>query len=244
MSGARALLAAALLTGACASSYVYRPAEQATATVRGQPAARYPIPPDAPRGDVKVASFGVAKMELPTSSDASERIPMLQVRVVVTNESDQPWKVDTRHLGVHIPGEPVTGPAYVNTDQGGLPEVTVPARGQRALDLYFQLPASLRGAKDVPQFDVSWQVQLPDRVIAQRTPFERFVIEERPYVNSYAGVGFYGSPIWSGPMGWGSTWWYDPMYAPIGIGPRHPVIIAPAPRPLHYGRPPATYHRR
>jgi hypothetical protein len=246
MSGSRLWLAAALLTSACASgSYVYRPSEQATATLRGQPAARYALPPDAPRGDIKVASFGVARMELQVDTDNSEQIPTLQVRLVASNESDAPWKIDTRQLAVHIPGEQGRGPAYVNTDQGGLPEVTVPPRGQRTIDAYFPLPESLRGARDVPQFDVSWQVTLPDRVVAQRTPFERFVVEERPYVNSYAGVGFYGSPIWSGPMGWGPVWWYDPLYAPYGIGPRPPVIVRPVPaRPLHYGRPPAYYHRR
>src|SRR5262245_47152487 len=49
------------LAAGCAYEYVYRPAENATATVRGQVAARYQIPTNNPQGDVRVASFGVAK---------------------------------------------------------------------------------------------------------------------------------------------------------------------------------------
>ena len=52
----------ALLTFGCGSQYVYRPAAHATAQIHGHVAADYEIPAQAPEGDVRIASFGIAKV--------------------------------------------------------------------------------------------------------------------------------------------------------------------------------------
>ncbi len=238
------LVICALPLMACVGGpYVYRPAEQATVTVQGQTAARYPIPPESPRGDVRVASFGIAKMDLRGDDGGNERTAMLQVRMVVSNDSDEDWRVDTRQLAVTLPSVATIKPAYVNTDQGGLPDVVAPPHSQRTVDLYFPLPESLRGARDVPEFDFSWAVQTPERVIARRTPFERFEVDDTPSIG-YAGSIGYG-PIWDGPLGWGRVWWYDPLYVgpPVVVRTHVPVIVR-QPRPLHFGRPPMIMRRR
>src|SRR4051812_16247648 len=56
-----------VLLGLCAcdpnGNYVYRPEVNARARVAGHVAAYYPIPPESPRGDVRVASFGITSIE-------------------------------------------------------------------------------------------------------------------------------------------------------------------------------------
>ncbi|WP_437600706.1 hypothetical protein WMF28_03945 [Sorangium sp. So ce590] len=63
----RRLLTLSLLgMAACASQqrFYHQPEEQASARIAGRPAARYTIPPEQPRGDVRVATFGVPEIEL------------------------------------------------------------------------------------------------------------------------------------------------------------------------------------
>ena len=64
----------------------------------------------------------------------------------------------------------------------------------RAIDLYFPLPEALQAAKKMPAFDVVWRVHTAERVVTERTPFER--LEVMPYPVDY-GYGGY---------------WYDPAY--------------------------------
>jgi hypothetical protein len=207
----------ALVVGlaACAGSYVYQPAENATARISGQVAARYPIPPESPRGEVRVASFGVTKLE-----DAGRT---LHVRMVVENNGDDPWTVDTREQLITIPGEGQSRPLYANTASDDLPIVQVDPRGQRTLDLFYPLPPDMQGPGKIPEFDLLWSVRTPERLVTERTPFDRLQVE--PQVASVDwGFGY-------GPM-WGPAWWYDPWYGratfvhrPVIIGPpiRHPV---------------------
>jgi hypothetical protein len=240
-----------LTLAACAGGpYAYRPAEEATATVRGQVAARYAIPPEAPRGDVRLASFGIAELEM---EEGDEEIDMLHVRMVVSNESDQPWSIDTRQVVVTLPGAGSSRPAYVNTDQNGMPVIPVPPRQQRTLDLYYPLPEDRQHARELPEFDVSWQVRTGERVVSERTPFDRYELSTYP---QYAYGGWYGGggwPYWGAPIGWGPVWWYDPFYT--GLSFRTPVVLhsrypdlrygpSPTPHRVYIGTPPAAPRRR
>lgn len=224
----RILLALALAVSGCAAnSYYYQPAEQANASVSGYPAARYVIPPGTAKGDVRVSAFGVTDVRL---SEEDEPVRSLHVRLVVANEDGaEAWSVDTRELRVHFGG--VTGdvaPAFANATDAGMPVVVVPRGGSTTIDLYYPLPESLRGARDLPQFDVVWRVHTDDRVVTQRTPFERRTIEPPPPSMAY-GYGY----------GWGAGpypyWWYDPFFYPrtVIITPRAPA----QPRVFYYGYP-------
>ena len=65
-------LAVAVVAGGCAANqYLFVPTENATATTEGFPAARYPVPPESPRGTVYVASFGVVSADV--AHNASRR---------------------------------------------------------------------------------------------------------------------------------------------------------------------------
>src|SRR5215471_16053378 len=74
-------VAAALVVAGCAGSrdYFYAPAAHATGQANGFPAAVYPIPPEQPAGEVRIASFGVTEVK-PTLASPSTRV--LAVRVI------------------------------------------------------------------------------------------------------------------------------------------------------------------
>jgi hypothetical protein len=55
-----AMLVGSLAMASCSPDYVYRPAENATATITGRVAADYQVPPNTPRGDVRLAYFGTS----------------------------------------------------------------------------------------------------------------------------------------------------------------------------------------
>ncbi|HVK64196.1 MAG TPA: hypothetical protein VM694_06975 [Polyangium sp.] len=222
----RLLLALALAVTGCGGSYYYQPAEQANATVSGYPAARYDIPPGTGQGDVRVSSFGVTDVRL---SEDEEPVRALHVRFVVANEDGAaPWTVDTRDLRVQfadMAGE--TAPVLANATQASMPVVVIPRGESTTIDAYFPLPESLRGARDLPQFDIVWRVHTDDRVVTQRTPFERRSIEPPPSTVTY-GFGY----------GWGGGaypyWWYDPFFYPRSVVvPRGPA----QPRVYYYGYP-------
>ncbi len=233
----RITLGALLLVGGCANEYAYIPAENATARVNGQSAAAYHIPPEAPQGDVRVTSFGVTKLKV---NNQEEHVRAMHVRMVVANNSDAPWTVDTRQqIGV-IPNEGRSRPMYASSDGGQLPLVTVPARGRRTIDLFYPLPQGMQKASRLPQFDLLWTVDTQSRQVAMRTPFERIEIEP-VYAYDY-GWGYYG---YYGP-GWAPYYWYDPFYAsytfshpaqfhhhPVVVG--HPAVVGPpaAARPVY-----------
>lgn len=218
-------LAVVLAAGGCATNqYLFVPTENATATTEGYPAARYPVPPESPRGTVYVASFGVVSADV---AHHGPQTPMLEVRMTVSNDSGAgPWTVDTREQLLEIPGAGPSRAAAMNSDQQGGPVLTVPPGQKRTLDLYYPLPPSMPTAdKLAPSFDLMWRVQTPERLVAQRTPFDKQRIEPAAQP-MYADVG----------LGWGPYWWYDPFYPGLAFYPT-PLILHPA-HPVHvHGRP-------
>lgn len=205
---------------ACVSpNYSYRPAEQATAIVSGHPAARYAIPPERPTGDVRVTTFGVASLRLADG----ESVPALHARLIVSNSGGEAaWTLDTRDVRIEIVGVGRSGPAFSSADTPGLPVVQIPPGQQRSVDLYFQLPPELEDAGDIPGFDVLWRVQTDARLIAERTPFERFRVEPRGTATVTYGVG----------LDLVHSYWHHPVY----VG--RPVIVYRA-RPAFRFVPPA-----
>lgn len=197
----------ALALGGCAANYAYVPQQNATAQVAGQPAADYSIPPEAPQGDVRVASLGLTRV----GTQAGERVTAMHVRMVVANNSATPWTVDAREqLGV-IAGEGQVRPIFASTDGGTLPRVEVEPRGKRTIDLFYPLPAGLQKARRLPEFDLLWKVDTGGgRVVAQRTEFDR--VEVVPDYPDYYAYGY--------PYGWAPYAWYDPFYSGYWYRPR------------------------
>ena len=226
------LILAAVLgvaAGACESrSFVYRPAISSNAVVAGRPAAHHRIPPEAPRGDVRVATFGFA--ELTPTDGKGDDVRALHVRMVVSNDSDATWTVDTREQRVALPGNGESRPAYARSDDGQPPLVEIPAHAQRSVDLFFPLPPAMQKASELPSFDTLWTVRAGAELVTQRTPFER--LEVTPVYRT--------TPYYHGWYGWGPPYYHDPYYARGGafFGMRYtpmfverPIVIRPAPPP-------------
>lgn len=203
---ARAVVVAAigLPLAACASQYEYTPAENATASIQHQTAAHYDVPAQAPKGDVRLASFGFSKVA-PANAPES-KVKALHLRMVVANNNDsQPWIVDARNQQLDVPGLGRVSPTYVSEREtgAGLPVVTVPPGQKRTIDLFYQLPPGMDKASKVKGFDEVWQVQTPERTVVERTPFERLEV-----VPTYA----YAYGPWYYNYGWGPYWYPGPMW--------------------------------
>jgi hypothetical protein len=195
------------LAAGCAPEYVYRPAANATARIEGRGAALYQLPPERPAGDVRIASFGIA----PVGEGESERSTM-HVRMIVSNASDQPWKVDSREQLANVRGAGPVAAVYARADRPGLPELTIAPGDKLTLDLFYPLPAGSERARTIPEFDVSWKVQTNARLVAARTPFERLRVEPYYYGPYYAGPG------WAYSRAYGRYTWADPLWPPGVIG--------------------------
>jgi hypothetical protein len=218
-----ALVTATVAAGGCAHEYVYKPAAQGGGDVAGRPAAHVQIPPEAPRGDVRLATFGITDVkprEQAQGEGATQPVRALHLRMVVADNSDRPWTVDTRELRLALPNRGDSRPAYASADQGSTPPiVTAPAGAKRTVDLFFPLPPDLAKADKLPEFDAVWTVHTDSRAVTERTPFER--LEVLPPDVDYA---------WDY---WGAPYWYDPLYPPgawsgVALPPSytgHPVVI-------------------
>lgn len=235
LAPALALATAALACAACGSRrYLYEPAVASSATVAGRAASHYRIPPEAPRGDVRVASFGLADIR-PAHERMrfAEELRAIHVRLVVANNSDAAWWVDTRDVRAVLPSNGESRAAFARVDEGSLPVVVVPAGGERTIDLFFPLPEDMQEASELPSFDTIWSVQMPNMTIAERTPFERLDVPPGTYPYDYR---------------WGPPYYYDPLYgrgAFIGVRlgrvwMERPVVVerhvTPPPSPAPPGR--------
>jgi hypothetical protein len=220
----------------CSSSanYLYRPEQNAVATMAGRPAALYQIPPESPRGDVQIGALGIAKVHPRGEEDRELRV--MHVRMIVDNNGDTPWAVDTREQVGILPGAGQSRPAFAATSTRQAPEVTVPTDGKATIDLYYPLPANMQEASELPHFDVLWRVRTSERVVAARTSFERLRIEAVSPESYYAGA-------WRGPGWWGGLGWYDPSWPSYGFAGAivvPPVYVVPPDGVAHRYAPPAS----
>jgi hypothetical protein len=216
------------VAGCAQQSYVYQPTSMATATIEGVPASQYPVPPEAPRGDVTIGSLGVTRMD----KDGSSAAEFVHTRMVVSNNNgDGPWTIDPGRQLLSLPGHTPIGPAYVNSSAQVTPQATV-APGQKVtLDLFYPLPADMPQAKQVPEFDVLWSVNTQGRLVAERTSFERLEVapaDLSPGAYAWAD-GWWADPFWYGPFG-PHPYWRDPLGPRFIVVRRPPHVVVRSPR--------------
>lgn len=178
------LLTAAVLTSvalsACAPTrYAYAPVTTTSADLAGASAAVYAMPPGAPRGDVRVAMFGVTSLgPIGTHEPGSDAI---HVGLAVSNRSDETWTVDPSEQHLTLTLKRQRSDIYATsgeTPRSGA--VLVPPRSTRTIDLYFPLPIQFHKEDAPPPFDVTWTVHAGGRAVTQRTPFQRFIVSPTP----------------------------------------------------------------
>lgn len=216
-----ALCAAALF--GCAPNYVYTP-ETRNAVSGGLPSTRTAIPQEQPQGSVEVTSYGTTELQ-----QGNARVPAVQVRMTIINDGDDtPWTLDTNRQLLEIPGEGRSAPMFVNGDAQGFPNVTIARRERRTLDLYYPLPATIKGERELPRFDLQWEITTPARTVASSTAFDR--VEQQAASPVYvAEVG----PYWAG---YGPYWWYDPLFPRTVYIHSRPIIIQNRRAPVTVGR--------
>jgi hypothetical protein len=203
-----------IASSACASdaSYIFSPVEPSTVRLGNFTAARHPLPPEAPVGELLVTSFGLVESQDEDGSAA------LHVRLVASNTtSDAPMTLDTRDVMVEIAGEGTSRAMAVSAERDGLPSVVIPRGERRTIDFYYPLPEGVEEEADLAAFDVAWRVRIGERDIAGRTAFGRMAVVSEPeptrtvYVNNVV---------------WGPVWWYDtgfPRYTFVRVHPWYVV---------------------
>jgi hypothetical protein len=219
--GLGVLVLATVAGCAPAAQYIYRPEQNATASVAGRPAALYQIPPEAPRGDVRIAALGIATLQ---PQGGGTRVRAMHLRMIVDDNDDAAWTADTREqIGV-LDGAGQSRPAFAATSRGQPPAIEIPAGGSVTIDLFYPVPAAMQSASQVPHFHVVWHVHTPARVVAERTSFERLRIE------TAAPPSYVYAMTWWGPGWWGPVW-YDPLWPRFGFSG---AVVLP---PVYYMRP-------
>jgi hypothetical protein len=193
-----ALLGAAALAGGCAHQFTYLPVGPGTS---GAPAAQYPVPPEAPQGEVYVTSFGFTDFD--NGQGGGQRL--LHARVAVSNGSAATWEVDGRQQFIAAPGQSPQPPSFVNTNAGSEGPVYPIGPGVASVfDLYFALPPGLNQPEALSGFALDWSVNAAGNVVTNQTPFGRFDSAPPSYdpYPPYVVVG----------LGFGVGWWYSPFY--------------------------------
>jgi hypothetical protein len=222
------MLAAGVTMGGgpgCAGQSQYRPTEAVAGELEGAPAARYPLPPESPRGDVNVASMGVVSVQ---PAGGGDKVPMIELRLAVSNDNDTGnWTLDVREQRLSLAGGSDTTPAIVSGNASSDPMLVIPPGQRRTVDLYFPSPVA---EGKLPGFDLLWVVHTPQRAVAERTPFQED--------HSREGDA-YGAP--TTVIGFGPAYWYDPFYYPFYAAP--PVVFY-GPGPRWYPAPPYRGGRR
>ena len=173
---------------------------------RSDAAVRYPIPPEAPHGEVYLTSFGFTQMDVAASHrQHAARAP--------GRREQRAAGLDRGRAGAAAAdpaGQQAVSPAFLNTDAGSGPVYTVPPAQRRVFDFYYAVPPPLDQPEQMGFFELSWQVDVAGRPIAQRTPFQRFEGRAGAY-EPYPPYVFVG-------LGFGVGWWYGPGF-PTAIAP-------------------------
>ena len=172
---AAAIVAAALAGAAgCTPAYVYVPL---TIGAPAGPVVRYAVPPEYPRGDVYVTSFGFTQLD----SGAGHPVNALHARLAIVNKGTNAWAVDGREQQLVAQGQPPQGPSFLNSDAGPGPLYLVPSGQTRVLDLYYVLPPPLDSTRGLGTFNLSWRLLVGAEPVSQMTAFARIEERAEPY---------------------------------------------------------------
>lgn len=166
-----ATVALSVGAGCSRTRYAYAPVATTGAAIVGHPAAEYAIPPDDPRGRVRIATFGMARL-------IADGPRYFHVRMSARNDSSVPWVVDRGAQQLELEtggalGHKVRLRPSVGVD--GSPErVEVLAGTTAAIDVFFELPEEAQEAAEVPATELFWSIDAGEgEAVAMTTSFLR-----------------------------------------------------------------------
>lgn len=174
------LIAFVALTG-CATHYAYVPAPPTTsAHVFGRDAAFYSIPAASPHGELRVISYGIEELAPgdpdDPASDGAHGFNALHLRVIVSNNGQKPWTLDTREQRLVVDGS-ASGAAFATADREGdasqPPIIQVFFGHTRVSDLFFALPPGRDTSETLPAFVAQTRVHTDEGDVTETTSFVR-----------------------------------------------------------------------
>ncbi|MEO7109159.1 MAG: hypothetical protein ABI183_01870, partial [Polyangiaceae bacterium] len=171
---------AGLLCAGCGTTttLAYVPVSAPLSSIYEHAAADFAIPPQAPTGDVRIASYGVEQLTPGESPD--QHVSALHVRLVVVNNGTKQWVLDTREQQLSLEGHASSTPAFAsaNPDPESIPPVVAIApHGTRVIDVFYPLPADLQTAEKIPGFQFTAHVYTDVGPIAESTTFQRVEVD-------------------------------------------------------------------
>ncbi len=204
------LVSGALTLAGCDAEYAYVPTTNPTAVLSGHVAANYGIPPEAPCGDLRVASSGFTRLPVESEADDGrmgiDRPLSLHLRLMARNGSNDPWVIDSRSQRVDFEGYGAVAPTFVSADHFGSPPplVVVSPGARRSLDLYFAVPEELQDwdEESIPPFAAVWSLSAGAQSVREKTTFERLRVNS---ADDYAELDFHRA------YAWGGTSWRNPL---------------------------------
>jgi hypothetical protein len=182
MKQAMGIAACVTLLGmsACAKTpYTYRPTENAAGELAGRSAAVYPLPADAPEGELRVATLGLAHVRSNTGRPIS--YDAIHVRMSVTNHSTRTWVVDTSKQVVSLGRWGLLIPSNASGSADGVTRLTIAPGATGQIELFYAMPEPVTpwGTQLVPHVGLSWRVDTGNRLVAGATQFDRVVFARR-----------------------------------------------------------------
>ncbi len=156
----------------CSTEYTYVPVVTSTAVVAGIPAVDYPIPPEAPVGDLRLAVVGV--VDVHPAADPTGTVKAIHLRIIAINNGPDTWTLDAQEQRINLSPQVQVRASDVVTDQGARPRtVRVGPGSKETVELFFLLPQALQAEDSRPEFDLFTTVHTPTRTIERRTRFDQ-----------------------------------------------------------------------
>ena len=184
---AAAAIASVALSACATTRYAYAPVTTTSADLAGASAAVYGIPPEAPRGEARIAMMGVSSLTAasgsPGSLDRGEQVraDAIHLALAVSNRSDEVWTVDPSEQRMTLTIKQRRSDIWGTSRELTLSEpVAVPPRSTRMIDLYFPLPIDFKKEDAPPPFDVVWTVHAGGQPVVRHTSFQRFIVSPAP----------------------------------------------------------------
>lgn len=178
----------------CAHATTYHPTP-------GAPPPTFPIPREAPKGEVQVISLGGERLS-PSEGGAAL---YLHLRLVAQNQTDDtPWTINVMDQVAIYDGLGRVGVAFAETTPPSNPPGVQLARGQRSqVDLYFPLPDE----GDPGRVYLEWKILRGKEPVTAQAAFDR-TSGRIPPSPSYA----YGYDYARVHVGVGLGWWWHPFW--------------------------------
>jgi hypothetical protein len=126
---------------------------------------------------------------------------------------DGDWRIDTRKLKLQLPGHGQSGPAYVNSDSPGAPDLVVPAGARRHIDLFYPLPWDEDRVKQIAGFEVHWVIATGGGQASGEITFTRLPVSGRRREIIRVNEPLqHQNQVYDMEEMSPHVWWYDPLY--------------------------------